>query len=167
QGNVWVRPTTPPAAPGARGPENSARGAGANAPGQPAPESRGGAGAAAGGAAARGQAADAGRGGRGRGAGAGAPAPPQIAVWKWTEDDFRNAQPGQMPMGKPTDEWTYGNVEEGLKKADLVLDETFLTQSTGHQPLETRSAMAYWQNGKLYLHGSTQSTVQTVASVAR
>jgi CO/xanthine dehydrogenase Mo-binding subunit len=27
--------------------------------------------------------------------------------------------------------------------------------------------MAYWQNGKLYLHGSTQSTVQTVASVAR
>src|SRR5205809_4707064 len=27
--------------------------------------------------------------------------------------------------------------------------------------------MAYWQNGKLYLHGSTQSTMQTVASVAR
>src|SRR5882762_3717132 len=27
--------------------------------------------------------------------------------------------------------------------------------------------MAYWQNGKLFLHGSTQSTVQTVASVAR
>jgi xanthine dehydrogenase molybdenum-binding subunit len=42
-----------------------------------------------------------------------------------------------------------------------------MTQSTGHQPLETRTAMAYWQNGKLYLHGSTQSTVQTVASVAR
>jgi xanthine dehydrogenase molybdenum-binding subunit len=42
-----------------------------------------------------------------------------------------------------------------------------MTQSTGHQPLETRTAMAYWQNGKLFLHGSTQSTVQTVASVAR
>jgi xanthine dehydrogenase molybdenum-binding subunit len=40
-------------------------------------------------------------------------------------------------------------------------------QSTGHQPMETRSAMAYWQNGKLYMHCSTQSTVQTVASVAR
>ncbi len=72
-----------------------------------------------------------------------------------------------MPLGKFTDEWMMGNVEEGLKKADLVLDETFMTQSTGHQPLETRTAMAYWQNGKLYLHGSTQSTVQTVASVAR
>jgi len=72
-----------------------------------------------------------------------------------------------MPMGKATDEWVVGNIEEGFKKADLVLDETFMTQSTGHQPLETRTAMAYWQNGKLFLHGSTQSTVQTVASVAR
>ena len=44
----------------------------------------------------------------------------------------------------------FGDIEEGFKKADLVLDETFMTQSTGHQPLETRSAMAYWQNGKLY-----------------
>ena len=70
-------------------------------------------------------------------------------------------------MGKATDEWAFGNVEDGFKKADLVLDETFMTQSTGHQPLETRTAMAYWQNGKLFLHGSTQSTVQTVAAVAR
>mgnify|MGYP003694154285 CR=1 FL=1 len=97
----------------------------------------------------------------------GAPHAPQLAVWKWTDDDFKNAGEGQMPLGKFTDEWTFGNVEEGLKKADLVLDETFMTQSTGHQPLETRTAMAYWQNGKLYLHGSTQSTVQTVAAVAR
>jgi CO/xanthine dehydrogenase Mo-binding subunit len=72
-----------------------------------------------------------------------------------------------MPLGKATDEWTFGNIDEGFKKADLVLDETFMTQSTGHQPLETRTAMAYWQNGKCYLHGSTQSTVQTVASFAR
>ncbi len=72
-----------------------------------------------------------------------------------------------MPLGKATDEWAFGNIEEGLKKADLILDETFMTQSTSHQPLETRTAMAYWQNGKLFLHGSTQSTVQTVASVAR
>src|SRR6516162_7452227 len=72
-----------------------------------------------------------------------------------------------MPTGKATDEWTFEKVDDAMKGADLVLDETFMTQSTGHQPLETRTAMAYWQNGKLYLHGSTQSTVQTVASVAR
>jgi CO/xanthine dehydrogenase Mo-binding subunit len=33
--------------------------------------------------------------------------------------------------------------------------------------METRSAMAYWQNGKLYLHGSTQSVSQTVPAIAR
>ena len=74
-----------------------------------------------------------------------------------------------MPTGKPApgSEWTWGNIEEGFKQADLVLEETFISQSTGHQPLETRTAMAYWQNGKLFLHGSTQSTVQTVGSIAR
>ena len=72
-----------------------------------------------------------------------------------------------MPIGKFADTFVVGDVDAALKKADLVLDETFMTQSTGHQPLETRSAMAYWQNGKLYMHASTQSTVQSIASVAR
>jgi xanthine dehydrogenase molybdenum-binding subunit len=175
QGNVWMRPAAPPAAPGAAGPTNAAAGANAAAPRTPTPtgpagEQRGpvpGAApspAQAAGAAA-GAAAPAGRGGRGNAPTP--PAPPQIVVWKWTDQDFADAPAGQMPMGKPTDEWVFGNLEEGFKKADLVLDETFMTQSTGHQPLETRTAMAYWQNGKLHLHGSTQSTVQTVASVAR
>ncbi|HZR22370.1 MAG TPA: xanthine dehydrogenase family protein [Vicinamibacterales bacterium] len=186
QGNVWMRPAAPPAAPGARGPANNAAGANAAAPQQPTPtgpagEQRGNAAGAAAGAAgagagqanARGGAAPEGGGRRGGGragrGGAGGPAiaPPQIAVWKWTDEDFAKAGDGQMPLGKATDEWMFGNIEDGFKKADLVLDETFMTQSTGHQPLETRTAMAYWQNGKLYLHGSTQSTVQTVASVAR
>jgi xanthine dehydrogenase molybdenum-binding subunit len=104
---------------------------------------------------------------RGRGGAPAAPPAPQIAVWKWTEDDFATAKDGELPLGKFSDEWSFGNVDEGLKKAEFVLDETFMTQSTGHQPLETRTAMAYWQNGKCYLHGSTQSTVQTVASFAR
>ncbi|PYR29369.1 MAG: xanthine dehydrogenase family protein molybdopterin-binding subunit [Acidobacteria bacterium] len=104
---------------------------------------------------------------RGRGAAPPSPPPPQVTVWKWTEADFANAKEGELPLGKFSDEWSFGNVDDGLKKADLVLDETFMTQSTGHQPLETRTAMAYWQNGKCYLHGSTQSTVQTVASFAR
>jgi CO/xanthine dehydrogenase Mo-binding subunit len=169
QGNVWFRPAAPPAPPAARGPAAEQRGGAAGA-------AAGAAGAGAGQAAERGAAPNAqaapggeGRRGGGRRGGGGAPAiaPPQITVLKWTEEDFANAGEGQMPLGKATDEWTFGKVEDGLKKADLVLDETFMTQSTGHQPLETRTAMAYWQNGKLYLHGSTQSTVQTVASVAR
>jgi CO/xanthine dehydrogenase Mo-binding subunit len=70
-------------------------------------------------------------------------------------------------MGAPGEEWSYGDLGAGFAEADLVVDETFVVQSTPHQPLETRSAMAYWQNGKLYLHGSTQSTMRTVDTVAR
>jgi xanthine dehydrogenase molybdenum-binding subunit len=93
--------------------------------------------------------------------------PPEIHELKWTEADFTEAKEGRLPMGKATDEWTVGDLDAGFKNAALVLDETFATPNTSHQCLETRTAMAYWQNGKLFLHGSTQSTVQTVASVAR
>ena len=66
-------------------------------------------------------------------------------------------------MGKATDpEWSFGDVDAGFKNAALVLDETFVTPNTSHQPLETRTAMAYWQNGKVYVHSGTQSTAQTV-----
>src|SRR5215510_5836980 len=90
-----------------------------------------------------------------------------IAELKWTEDDFKEYSQGRLPMGKPTDEWKYGDVEAGFKKAALVLDETFVTPNTSHQTLEPRTAMAYWQNGKVYIHCSTQSVVQTVGSMSR
>ena len=48
-----------------------------------------------------------------------------------------------------------------------MLDETFITPNTSHQCLESRSCFAYWQNGKLHIHLSTQSTIQTVNSIAR
>ena len=90
-----------------------------------------------------------------------------LKTLKWTAQDFAAAADGALPTGEPGVEWAYGDLDAGFKQADLVLDETFHTQSTSHQPLETRTAMAYWQNGKLYLHCSTQSVVQTVASVAQ
>jgi CO/xanthine dehydrogenase Mo-binding subunit len=96
-----------------------------------------------------------------------APARPQVKELKWTDEDFAAAQPGQLPLGKHTEEWSYGDLEAGFKAADLILDETFVGNNTSHQPLETRSAMAYWQNGKLYMINSTQSTVRTVGAVAR
>jgi xanthine dehydrogenase molybdenum-binding subunit len=91
----------------------------------------------------------------------------KLKTHKWTANDFAGAADGAMPMGEPGTEWAYGDLDAGFKQADLVLDETFHTQSTSHQPLETRTAMAHWQNGKLYLRCSTQSVVQTVASVAK
>jgi CO/xanthine dehydrogenase Mo-binding subunit len=86
---------------------------------------------------------------------------------KWTDADWSDYDRGRLPMGKPQQEWSYGDVEAGFKDAALVLDETFATANNAHQTLETRSAMAYWQNGKLYMHAGTQSTVQTVMSIAR
>src|SRR5438874_3497987 len=60
--------------------------------------------------------------------------PPSVQEVKWTAEDFAAAKDGQLPMGKATDpEWSYGDVEAGLKKADLVLDETFVTPNTSHQ----------------------------------
>jgi xanthine dehydrogenase molybdenum-binding subunit len=91
----------------------------------------------------------------------------KVADVKWTAADFAEAAEGRLPMGEAPDTFEYGDLEAGFKAADLVLDETILSQGTGHQPLETRTAMAYWQNGKLYLHGSTQSVAQTVPNIAR
>ena len=100
----------------------------------------------------------------------GAPAPPprpEVVELKWTDEDFASAPAGQLPMGKHADEWSVGDLEAGFKEAALVVDRTFVGNNTSHQVLEPRTAMAYWQNGKLYLHAGTQSTVQTVPNVAR
>src|SRR5499427_7050331 len=91
----------------------------------------------------------------------------KLTTLKWTAQDFAGAPDGALPMGEPGTQWAYGDLDAGFRQADLVLDETFHTQSTSHQPLETRTAMAYWQSGRLYVHCSTQSVVQTVESVAR
>lgn len=96
-----------------------------------------------------------------------APLPIDVRDLKWTDADFAAAAEGQLPMGEAIDQWSYGDLDAGFRDAAVVLDETFMTPNTSHQPLETRTAMSYWQNGKVYMHGSTQSTVQTVMSVSR
>lgn len=93
--------------------------------------------------------------------------PPEVAVLKWTDEDFAEYKQGRLPMGKATDEWTVGDLEGGFKNAALILDETFVTPNSSHQCMETRTAMAYWQNGKVYVHTGTQSTAQTVPAIAR
>jgi CO/xanthine dehydrogenase Mo-binding subunit len=101
----------------------------------------------------------------------GEPPPPQPPIdvkdLKWTEEQFAEAAEGRLPMGEAIDQWTYGDLEGGFTQAALVLDETYVGANTSHQTMEPRTAMAYWQNGKLYIHCSTQSVVQTVASVSR
>jgi len=115
EGNVWVRPPAPPAAPGQR---------------RSAPV-------------------------------------PLIQEVKWTEADFAAAQDGKLPMGKAPDEWSFGDIDAAFKNAAYVMDHTFVTPNTSHICLETRTAMAYWQNGKVFVYTGTQSTAQTVPAIAR
>jgi xanthine dehydrogenase molybdenum-binding subunit len=83
---------------------------------------------------------------------------PRLESSSGPKADFAEEKNGRLPMGKTPDEWSYGDLDSGFKNAALVLDETFVTPDTSHQTLETRSAMAYWQNGKVYMHTGTQST---------
>ncbi|MBP7778668.1 MAG: xanthine dehydrogenase family protein molybdopterin-binding subunit [Acidobacteria bacterium] len=91
----------------------------------------------------------------------------KLTTVKWPAEVFAAAPEGTLPDGPHGTAWSYGDVDAGFKDAALVLDETFHTPATHHEPLESRSTMAYWQNGTLYLHGSTQSVAQTVGPVAR
>ena len=76
---------------------------------------------------------------------------------KWKDDDFKASGNGELPMGEPALEWSFGDIEAGFSNAKVVLDETFVTASNSHHSMEPRSAMAYWDNGKCYLYGSCQS----------
>jgi len=92
--------------------------------------------------------------------------PPQLKKAKWSAAAFANAQEGQLPTGEPVVEWSYGDVDAGLAKAAYVLDETFVTAGMSHHSMEPRSAMAYWENGKCFVFGSTQSQSYIVPGLA-
>lgn len=94
-------------------------------------------------------------------------AQPRVGELKWTRADFEAAGEHQLPLGKAGSEWSYGELEAEMSQAALVLDETFVTPNVSHQTLETRSTLAWWENGKLHIAVGTQSTVQTVPALAK
>lgn len=77
---------------------------------------------------------------------------------KWSARDFASVEAGQLPMsGEAPTEWAYGDLEQAFEAAAVVYDETFVTGSNSHHSMEPRTAMSYWENGKCFLYGSTQS----------
>jgi len=105
---------------------------------------------------------------QGRGGQPQSPPRPEIREKKWTQAELAEADAGRLPMMEDAPEkWSYGDLEAGFKDAALVLDETFVSPDTSHQTLETRTVMAYWQNGKVHVYTGTQSTAQTVLGVSR
>ncbi len=90
-----------------------------------------------------------------------------LRTFKWTAQDFAAVQDGQLPQGEPVTQWSFGDLDAGFAAAKLVLDETFVTAGLAHHSMEPRSALAYWQNGKCYLYGSTQSQSFPIPGIAR
>ena len=86
---------------------------------------------------------------------------------KWTPAELTEADAGRLPMMEGAPEaWACGDLEAGFKEAALVLDETFVTPDTSHQTLETRTAMAYWQNGKVHVYGHAEHRANRARRVA-
>jgi xanthine dehydrogenase molybdenum-binding subunit len=85
---------------------------------------------------------------------------------KWTARDFAAVAEGQLPMGEPTMDWQFGDIDSAFEDATLVLDETFVTGCNSHHSMEPRSAFSYWENGKCFVHGSTQSQMFVVPALA-
>ena len=75
----------------------------------------------------------------------------------WTARDFVQAGENNLPQGDPLDQWVYGDIDQGFADSAIVLDETFVTAGQSHHSMEPITAMAYWQSGKCFLYGSTQS----------
>jgi len=92
----------------------------------------------------------------------------EIADVKWDQSIFDAAGPDVMPMGEAASEWEIGEggVEAGFARADYVIEETLYCQSVSHHPMEPRTSMAYWQNGKVYIHSSVQSVAQSRRGIA-
>jgi CO/xanthine dehydrogenase Mo-binding subunit len=90
----------------------------------------------------------------------------ELQTIKWTARDFAAAGEGQLPMGMPAAEWSYGDLQAGFAAAELVLEENFITAGNSHHSMEPRTAMAYWENGRCHLHGSSQSGSFPVPAIA-
>ena len=87
---------------------------------------------------------------------------------KWTEADVGGLAPGEIPMeAEAGAEWQYGDLAAGFAEADTIVEENSYFQSLSHQPLESRTTMAYWEGGKLYVYPSVQSTARSLGPMAR
>ena len=92
----------------------------------------------------------------------------ELGEVKWTAADVAGLAPDEIPMdAEAADAWSYGDLAAGFEEADVVIDEHSYHQSLSHQPLESRSTLAYWEGGKLYVYPSVQSTNRSVGPIAR
>jgi len=76
---------------------------------------------------------------------------------KWSAEQVEDFRAGREPTGEFVNEWRYGDVEKGFADAQVVIEQPFVTIGYAHMSMEPRTAMAYWENGTCFVHGSCQS----------
>ena len=79
---------------------------------------------------------------------------------------FRTAHPGGH--GKDPADIGKGSIEDGLKQAEVTVDQIYTTPMQNHNPMEPHATVAAWTGGKLTLYDATQyvsGVKQTVAKV--
>ncbi len=87
---------------------------------------------------------------------------------KWPREAIDALRAGREPVGAEfTNEWEFGDLEAGFAEAAAIIEEPFVTIGYPHHSLESRTCMAYWENGKCYFHGSSQSQSANNAGLAR
>lgn len=92
----------------------------------------------------------------------------QIKPVKWPQSAVDALRAGREPVGAEfTREWAFGDIDAGFAEADHIIEEPFVTIGYPHHSLEARTCMAYWENGKCYFHGSSQSQSANNAGLAR
>ena len=60
-----------------------------------------------------------------------------------------------------------GSIADGLKAADVRLEQSYTVAYIAHAPLEPRAAVAQWENGKLTVWTGTQRPFGVRAELAR
>ena len=86
---------------------------------------------------------------------------------KWTQDQITAFRNGREPVGATFgEEWTVGDLEGEFAQCTTIVEEPFVTIGQPHHSLESRTGMAYWENGKCYFHGSLQSHTVGVPALA-
>ena len=86
---------------------------------------------------------------------------------KWSQQQVDEFRAGKEPTGDFVSEWSYGDLDNSFAAAELVIEEPFVTIGYAHMSMEPRTAMAYWQNGTCYVHGSSQSQSYFMPGLAR
>jgi len=90
-----------------------------------------------------------------------------FATIKWPAAEMERFRNGEEPRNVEfADGWTYGDLDAAFAEAEVTVEHSFVTAGTPHHSLEPRSAMSYWENGKCYFYGSTQSQSAVLDSLA-